>query len=315
MKRNLWITTLAVGLLVLAGAAAAGGPQDDPAAPRDAAGLSGPRWGGGACGAPAHACQAGAQICGHAMGAKGACCPEMGAKAACGHGHKMPGCGGHAMGAKGACCPEMGAKAGCGHGQKMPGGCGHAMGPQQGCGHATGPQMMGPHAMGPQQGRGHAMGPQAMGPGLRPGGPGAAPGVGLGHGAMARLDLSDAQREQLAELHERTLKQNIQARADLRIAQMDLRKLMRAETPDARAIDSQIDKLAGLRAAIQKTRVGALLEARSLLTPEQRKQLQELRGPGGGRGPGPWGGMDDEMGPGGWGGLGGDEGDEGDGDE
>jgi Spy/CpxP family protein refolding chaperone len=265
MKRNLWIATLTVGLLVLAGAAAAGGPQDDPAAPRDAAGLSGPRWGGGACGVPAHACETGAQGCGHAMGAKGACCLEMGARA--------------------------------------------------GCGHKLDSQMMGPHAMGPQRGRGHAKGPQAMGPGPRLGGPGAAPGVGLGHGAMARLDLSDAQREKLADLHERTLKQNIQARADLRVAQMDLRKLMRAETPDARAIESQIDKLAGLRAAIQKTRVAALLEARSLLTPEQRQQLQELRGLGRGRGPGPWGGMDDEMGPGGWGGLVGDEDDEGDGDE
>ena len=271
MMRKLWMTTLAVGLLAVAGAAAAGG-SNDATAPRDAAGLSGPRWGGGPCGAPCIG--TGPHGHGHAMGAK----------AACGQGQKTQGCCGHGQGMQDCC----------GHGQSVRGCRGHAMGPQ---------------AMGP-----HAMAPRAMRSGPRAGGPGAAPGAGFGHGAMAKLDLSETQREKLADLHERTLKTNIQARADLRVAQLDLRKLMRAETPDARAIEAQIDKLAGLRAAIQKTRVKALLDARSVLTPEQQKQLRELRGPGGGRGPGPWGWMGDEPGPGGdaWDGP---EGEEGNGEE
>jgi Spy/CpxP family protein refolding chaperone len=152
-----------------------------------------------------------------------------------------------------------------------------------------------------------------MAPGAGPrGGGGFEPGPGFGfepgHEAMGKLDLSEAQREKLADLRERTMKQNIQTGADLRIAQMDLHKLMRAETPDARAIEAQIDKVSGLRAAIQKARAAALLDARSVLTPEQQKKLRQMRGsmrPGMGRGPGGPHGMGGPGGPGPHGGPGG----------
>jgi len=65
----------------------------------------------------------------------------------------------------------------------------------------------------------------------------------------------------------------VQNQADIRIATMDLQQLMRAESPDKAKIDAQIDKLAQLRAGMQKSRTATLLEVRALLTPEQLKKF------------------------------------------
>ena len=132
----------------------------------------------------------------------------------------------------------------------------------------------------------HGMHGGGMGRGMGMGA-GRGRGMGMGRGmgaAFARLDLTDAQREKLADIHERQMRRNVQARADLQLARMDLHKLMKAESPNTAAINAQIDKLAKLRADMQKTHVATFVEARGLLTPEQRKQLREP-GPGGpGRG-------------------------------
>jgi len=111
-------------------------------------------------------------------------------------------------------------------------------------------------------------------------------GMGFGPGMFAALDLTDAQREKLADLHERQQRKAIQARADMQLARMDLRKLMQADAPSATAIHAQIDRLTRLQSDMRKSRVSTYLEARALLTPEQQKQLKEQRGSGRGFGPG-----------------------------
>jgi Spy/CpxP family protein refolding chaperone len=121
-----------------------------------------------------------------------------------------------------------------------------------------------------------------MGPGMRRGGPMHREMRHRMMGAFARLDLTDAQKKQLAEVHEKQQRKAIQSRADLDVARLDMRKAMRAETPNAASINAQIDKISKLRADAQKSRVAAFLEARALLTPEQQKQLRE--GPMGGPG-------------------------------
>lgn len=142
---------------------------------------------------------------------------------------------------------------------------------------------------GPGFGRGRGMG---SGPGMgrgRGAGPGMRHGTGRGgmFAALRALDLSDAQRKRVEDLGERHQRRAIQSRADLQTARLDLRKLMRADTPDRRAIETQIDRIAGLRAGLEKDRAGMLLDVRALLTPEQREQLESWReGRGAGRGTG-----------------------------
>lgn len=139
--------------------------------------------------------------------------------------------------------------------------------------------------MGLHGGRGRGMG---AGMGRGPGrGMGLHRGMGFGPGMFARLDLTDAQREKLADLHERQQRKAIQARADMQIARLDLHKLMQADAPSATAIHAQIDKVTKLQSDMRKSHVSTFLEARGLLTPEQQKQLKAMHGPGGrGFGPG-----------------------------
>lgn len=116
-----------------------------------------------------------------------------------------------------------------------------------------------------------------MGPGMRRGAPmhRSMRHRGMGMMAFARLDLTDAQKKQIAEVREKQQRKAIESQADMQLAQLDLRKAMQAETPSAATINTQIDKLSKLRADAHKSRVAAFLEARALLTPEQQKQLRE----------------------------------------
>ena len=96
-----------------------------------------------------------------------------------------------------------------------------------------------------------------------------------GHGAFEGLDLTKAQRDKMADLHERQMRLEIRSRADLQLARLDLMKALHSETANRASIDQQIDRIAKMRADQQKARIGTFLEARSLLTEEQRTRLRE----------------------------------------
>ena len=101
---------------------------------------------------------------------------------------------------------------------------------------------------------------------------------------MRMLDLTAEQKKRMADIRDRQERSAIRAQADMRIAQLDLKKLMRADSPDRRAIESQIDKLGGMRTAMQKSRMGMMFDMRSVLTQEQRDKLKDWRQNGGPRG-------------------------------
>jgi Spy/CpxP family protein refolding chaperone len=154
---------------------------------------------------------------------------------------------------------------------------------------------------GPGPGGAMGPGPGGMGPGGRRG-----PGGRMGPGGQGpdglreKLNLTDDQKTKLADIRDRQARRAIPVQGDLRIAALDLRKVMQADKPDQRAIDAQIDKVAGLRASLQKSRVASMLEARSVLTPAQQKLMREHRGMRmrGRMGMGHGMGMDAGMGPG-----------------
>jgi Spy/CpxP family protein refolding chaperone len=128
----------------------------------------------------------------------------------------------------------------------------------------------GPDGNGPPGQRRHMMGRGGMG--------------GRMGGAMRMLDLTPEQKKRMADIRDRQERSAIRAQADMRIAQLDLKKLMRADSPDRRAIESQIDKLGGMRTAMQKSRMGMMFDMRSVLTQEQRDKLKDWRQNGGPRG-------------------------------
>jgi len=128
-------------------------------------------------------------------------------------------------------------------------------------------------------GHGPGMGPGAMGHGrhMGRGGRFGHGGMGFGPALMRELDLTADQREKARAAHEREQRKAIQARAEIQLAHLDLRKLMHADKPDQKAIEAQIDRISTMRANLQKAHVATMLEIRASLTPDQQKKLRELR--------------------------------------
>lgn len=125
---------------------------------------------------------------------------------------------------------------------------------------------------------------------------GRGPGGQSAEDLRQKLNLSEDQKTRLGDIHDRQARAAIPIQGELRIAGLDLHKLMRADKPDLKAIEAQIDRASDLRASFQKSRVASLLEARAVLTPAQQKLMREhhggrrglgmLGGPGMGGGPG-----------------------------
>jgi len=130
---------------------------------------------------------------------------------------------------------------------------------------------------------GPGMGGMGMGPGMH--GMGMGGGMGMGpRGFEAMLDrltgplaITAKQREKLESIRDKQQRDDIRTGADLQIARLDLRNLMEADNADRGAINSQIDKIAQMEASMRKSRVGAMLDGRAVLTAEQRAKLEQLR--------------------------------------
>jgi Spy/CpxP family protein refolding chaperone len=180
------------------------------------------------------------------------------------------------------CCMQGGMK-GDMKGCCMHGGMGMSAG-MPGCG-MKGGMGMGAGMPGCGMKGGMGMGAGMPGCGMK-GGMGAGPGPMCGPGPMMLhgLDLTADQQKKAGAIHERAQRQMIQQQADLHIAMMDLQQAMRDETPEKSKIDAQIDRVAQLRAQMQKSRMATQLEVRGLLTPEQLKKWQAC----------PMGGMGEE---------------------
>ena len=144
---------------------------------------------------------------------------------------------------------------------------------------------------------GHGPGMHGRGHGMR-GGMGMGGGMLLGpermllrdgSGRLAeKLDLTGTQRDKLRDIGGDLERKEIRLRADLETAGLDLRDLMRSASPSASAVDSKIETLARLRGDMMKAGARAVLDARKVLTSDQRKKLEDLR-------PGRWEGRSERR--------------------
>lgn len=103
------------------------------------------------------------------------------------------------------------------------------------------------------------------------------------------LDLTDAQRDKLQALGDDLARKQIRMRADLAIARLDLAKVMRADAPTQSDVDAKVNAVTRLQGDMMKAGFATTLEARKVLTADQRKKLEDLKSErmrGGGRGDG-----------------------------
>lgn len=132
---------------------------------------------------------------------------------------------------------------------------------------------------------------------------------------IERLKLTDDQRKGFDQILQDHKEKLIDLRANLEKAEVVMEPLVSADQPDEGKILAQIDKVAQARAELEKANARYLLALRAKLTPEQWKEVQEMRqnhmregwgrdgrGPGGmhdrGKGPGGPNGAAPPAGPG-----------------
>ena len=82
--------------------------------------------------------------------------------------------------------------------------------------------------------------------------------------------LNDEQKAKIEKIKLDSGKKIQELKAELKIKDAELDKMMIADNPDKKAIDKKIDEISVIKANIQKERTAAHLAIRSELTPEQR---------------------------------------------
>ena len=130
----------------------------------------------------------------------------------------------------------------------------------------------------------------AFEPGQRMGGPGRGGPGRPGPGGpvvpgLNRLDLTDAQREQLRAIVEEE-RQGTHPGEKLRQAEQALHAAVFADAPDPQAIDNAKAALHAAQAAELDHRIALMQRIGQILTPSQRQELAKMPGPGGPRGRG-----------------------------
>lgn len=97
-------------------------------------------------------------------------------------------------------------------------------------------------------------------------------------GMKDELGLSDAQVNKLKALKSESEKQAIRTKADLKILHIELHDLLQQDKVDVKAVDGKIGKIGELQMKMLKAHVHTELDARNILTPEQLKKHQEMKG-------------------------------------
>jgi Spy/CpxP family protein refolding chaperone len=120
----------------------------------------------------------------------------------------------------------------------------------------------------------------AQGPGMMPGGPAMDQKNAIGNllqpEVQKELAFTAEQRQKLEDLQFNNEKERIQHHASLQILKMDLDRLAKSDNPDRTAIDKKVQEIAQEEAFLLRSSINARLNARAILTAEQRTKLEQI---------------------------------------
>ena len=109
---------------------------------------------------------------------------------------------------------------------------------------------------------------------------------GRAHGpqkALAMLDLTDAQEEQMKNMrieHQKSIKGDQQS---LKLKMVELSNLVSNDNPDPKQVDRLTDEIGNLQTALFKAQIGHRMEVRTILNEEQKLKFDQMKlhhGPG-----------------------------------
>ena len=102
-------------------------------------------------------------------------------------------------------------------------------------------------------------------------------GGGPGRGVLKMLKLTDDQQKQLEKIQSDLQKKQIALRSKLETMRVDLRDLLRADSPDQAKIESQLTDISKVQNEMKLDAVGHWFSVNKMLTPEQQKIWKEHR--------------------------------------
>lgn len=120
---------------------------------------------------------------------------------------------------------------------------------------------------------------------------------------LQALGLDDKQTDAVQAIHFRTKKEMLKKKAEVEVAEVELRELIGKDTVDLQAAEAIVKKLEALKSDMKILHIKTREEVKALLTPEQKKKFGSMMGMGMGHGKGMHRGCDmqgmggrDEMG-------------------
>jgi Spy/CpxP family protein refolding chaperone len=90
------------------------------------------------------------------------------------------------------------------------------------------------------------------------------------------LNLDEQQRTSIDEIKSRMMKDNIRRMADMRIAQIELRDLLRQDPVDMKAVEAKVKQLEMMRTEMRLSHIKAMEDIKTKLTPEQQKEFRDM---------------------------------------
>ena len=96
------------------------------------------------------------------------------------------------------------------------------------------------------------------------------------HPMWKKLGLDDKQKDALKALRSKTMKDMIKKRADMQIAAIELQDLLDKDPVDMKAVETSVKKNQSIKTDMFLAHVKAREEMKSILTPEQQKQMKGM---------------------------------------
>ena len=123
-----------------------------------------------------------------------------------------------------------------------------------------------------------------MGEGMGSGccmGMGGGGGMGMWDGAHAMhvvsaLGLDDNQSAEVKSVLLKLQKEMIQKRADIQVAEVELREILGKDPVDIKAAETQVKQIASLKSEAAMMHIQGIEDVKAKLTPEQKKKLSEM---------------------------------------
>jgi Spy/CpxP family protein refolding chaperone len=92
------------------------------------------------------------------------------------------------------------------------------------------------------------------------------------------LSLSRQQVQDLENLRDGYQREAIRHEADIRIAEMDLQRLLKTDPVDLEQVKVKLQEIEHIKAEVRLARIRAIEQGKALLLPEQHEKLQALLG-------------------------------------